>query len=123
MSEPTDSPQGGFTLVETLVALCLVASAGTIASGAAVSMLELARAARGEAAGLAAASDRVEALVATPAAERASGNDEVVVDGLQVVRTWRVAPDDPAPGLWRLEVTARWSAPRTTLLTLVAVAP
>ncbi|MFM7143876.1 MAG: hypothetical protein ACKO2K_18380 [Alphaproteobacteria bacterium] len=86
-------------------------------------MLELARAARGEAAGLAAASDRVEALVATPAAARSQGNDEVVVDGFMIVRTWRVSADDPAPGLWRLEATARWNAPRTTLLTLVAVAP
>ncbi|MFM8409796.1 MAG: prepilin-type N-terminal cleavage/methylation domain-containing protein [Alphaproteobacteria bacterium] len=123
MSERCARSQAGFTLVEALVALCLVASVGTIASGAASSMLELARAARGEAAGLAAASDRVEALVATPAAARSQGNDEVVVDGFTIVRTWRVAADDPAPGLWRLEATARWNAPRTTLLTLVAVAP
>jgi len=113
----------GFSLVETLVALGLVASVATIASGAAVSMLELARAARGEAAGLAAASEAIEALVATPAASRSSGDDRAVVDGFAIVRVWRVAPDEPAPGLARLEVTARWSAPRTTLLTLVAVAP
>ena len=36
----------GFSLVEALVALSLVASVATIASGAAVAMLELARAAR-----------------------------------------------------------------------------
>jgi len=113
----------GFSLVEALVALSLVASVATIASGAAVAMLELARAARAEAAGLAAASEKIEALVASPAGLRRAGDDEMEVDGVAVARVWRVAEDDPAPGLQRLEVTARWSAPRTTLLTLVAVAP
>ncbi|MBU6282603.1 hypothetical protein KGQ64_10215 [bacterium] len=123
MSERRTGPDDGFALAEALVALCLVASVATVASGAAVSMLELARAARGEAAGLAAASERIEALLASPAGTRSSGTDEVVVDGFPVVRTWRVGADDPAPGLARVEVTARWNAPRTTLLTLVAVAP
>jgi hypothetical protein len=43
--------------------------------------------------------------------------------GIDVARVWRVRGDDPAPGLTRVEVTARWSAPELTLLTLVAVAP
>ena len=113
----------GFTLVEVLVALGLVASVGTVASGAAAAMLEFARAARSEAAGLAAGVDKLEVLVAMPAAARVSGNDETVVDGLAIVRIWRVLRDDPVAGLARLEVTTRWMRPRTTLLTLVAVAP
>jgi type II secretory pathway pseudopilin PulG len=113
----------GWSLVEVLVALCLVGSVGVLASGAAYSLSRLARAARSEAAGLAAASDRIESLVATDRSRRASGNDEVVTDALAITRVWHVRADDPAPGLDRLEVTVRWLHPEATLLTLVAVAP
>lgn len=125
MNRP-DDPSGapvGLTLVEVLVALCLVGAVGVVASGAAESMTLLARAARSEAAGLAAASAKLEELIASPSDSRASGNDATVVDGLSVTRIWRVRRDDPASGLTRLEVTARWSKPSLTLLTLAAVAP
>ena len=111
----------GLTLVEVLVALCLVGAVGVVASGAAESMILLARAARSEAAGLAAASGKLEELLATASDSRSAGNDEAVVDGLSVTRIWRVRRDDPCPGLTRLEVTARWSRPSITLLTLAAV--
>jgi len=106
-----------------MVALCLLASVGVLASGAAYSIAKLVRAARSEAAGLVAATDKMEELLATSGAPRTSGNDEVVVDGLAVARVWRVVPDQPVSGVTRLEVTARWLQPTVTLLTVVAVAP
>lgn len=112
----------GFSLAEVLVALSLVASVGVIATGAGRSLARLARAARSEAAGLAAARARIEELLAAPPAQREGGNDEMVVDGLRIARVWRVRPDAPAPGLSWIEVTARWEHPSITLLTLVAVA-
>ena len=114
---------GGFTLVEVLVALCLVASVGVLASSAALAVLAMTTAAHAEAVGLAAASAKVEELFATEAAVRASGNDELPTSIGAVARVWRVLPDEPAAGLQRLEVTVRWSRPSVTLLSLVAVAP
>lgn len=114
---------GGFTLAEVLVALSLVASVGIVASAAAQSFLRFARAARSEAAGLVAASARLEEMLALGASRRESGNDEVVIDGLRITRTWRLERDVPEPGLTRVEVTARWEHPEITLLTLVGVAP
>lgn len=115
--------QGGFTLAEVLVALSLVASVGVVASGAAQSFLRFARAARSEAAGLAAASARLEEMLALASSRRENGNDELVVDGLRITRTWRLERDVPESGLTRVEVTARWEHPEITLLTLVGVAP
>lgn len=113
----------GFTLIESLVALALVASAGVVASVAAVAMLRLERAAHAEAAGLAAASEKLEELAALLPALRRSGNDTTDLDGVRLTRVWRVRGDDPVAGLTRLEVTARWDAPALTLLTLVMVVP
>jgi hypothetical protein len=113
----------GFTLVEALVALSLVASAGLVASVAGAAMLALERAAHGEAAGLAVAGEKMEELVALPPAERRNGTDDVVLDGVAVTRVWRVVAGDPAYGVTRLEVTARWERPDLTLLTLVGVVP
>jgi type II secretory pathway pseudopilin PulG len=111
------------TLVEVLVALGLLASAGIVASLAAASMLQLERAAHAEAVGLALAAEKLEELLATTPAARRNGNDETVLDGVGVARVWRVLDDEPARGVMRLEVTARWSAPALTMLTLVVAAP
>jgi type II secretory pathway pseudopilin PulG len=113
----------GWSLVEVLVALCLVGSAGVLASGAAHSLSKLARAARSEAAGLAAAMEKLEEVIALSSDLRSPGNDEVITDDLAVTRIWRVQPGAPTKGLDRVEVTARWLHPAPTLLTLVAVAP
>ena len=118
-----DHRDDGLSLIEVLVALCLVASAGVVASGAAQSMTTLVRSARSEAAGLAAATEKMEEIFASPHLRRASGNDEVITDGLAVTRIWRVQPGVPAAGLDRVEVTTRWLHPRATLLTVAAVAP
>jgi len=115
--------QGGFTLIESLVALGLVASAGVVASVAAVAMLQLEHAAHAEAVGLALAGEKLEELVAALPPARRSGNDESQLDGIDVARVWRVVNDDPTRGLTRLEVTARWEAPALTLLTLVTAVP
>lgn len=115
--------QRGFTLIESLVALGLVASAGVVASVAAVAMIELERAAHAEAVGLAVASEKIEQLAAATPAARRAGNDATELDGVAVTRVWRVRNDDPAYGLTRLEVTARWDAPALTLLTLVMTVP
>lgn len=115
--------EAGCTLIEALVALGLLASAGIVASVAALAMLQLERAAHAEAVGLAVASEKIEELVATPPVARRAGNDETSLDGVVVTRIWRVRDDDPAYGLTRLEVTARWDAPALTLLTLMTAAP
>jgi hypothetical protein len=106
-----------------LVALCLIGSAGVLASGAAQSMSRLARAARSEAAGLAAATEKLEELIALSSHLRSAGNDDVITDDLAVTRIWRVQPGSPVAGIDRVEVTVRWLHPAATLLTLVAVAP
>lgn len=113
----------GFTLVEVLVTLALLASAGVVATLGAIAMLRLERAAHAEAVGLALATERLEEMLAESPAARKGGNDETELDGVTVVRVWRVIADEPAPGLTRLEVSARWDHPSTTALTLVAVAP
>ena len=115
--------RGGFSLVEVLAALGLVGSAGVLASFAATALLSLSAAAHAEAAGLAAAAEKLEELIALPPAARASGNDQTSMAGVGVTRIWRVRSDDPVPGLDRMEVTARWDHPSLTLLTLVAAAP
>ena len=113
----------GMTLAEVLVALGLLASAGIVASLAAASMLQLERAAHAEAVGLAVAGEKLEELLATAPSARRAGNDETLLDGVDVARVWRVLDDVPARGVMRLEVTARWTAPALTMLTLVAAAP
>ena len=114
---------GGFTLLEVLAALGLVAAIGVIASGAARAMIHLTQAAHAEAAGLAAAEERLEELISLDSADRRSGNDETTLGDVALVRVWRVLRNDPASGLDRLEVTVRWSAPSLTLLTLATVSP
>lgn len=111
------------TLVEVLVALGLLASAGIVASMAAASLLQLERAAHAEAVGLALAAEKLEELLASTPASRRAGNDETSLDGVDVARVWRVRDDEPTAGVMRLEVTARWTAPGLTMLTLVASAP
>lgn len=118
----TDS-QDGFTLIEVLAAAGLLVSAGIVATLAAVAMLRLERAAHAEAVGLAVAGEKLEELIARRPAARAGGNDETDLDGVHVTRVWRVIDAAPARGLTRLEVTARWDSPRTTLLTMVAAVP
>jgi type II secretory pathway pseudopilin PulG len=113
----------GFTLIEAVVAICLVASAGVVASTAALGMLRLERAAHAEAAGLAAASEKLEELIGTEPSARRSGNDTTLLDGVELTRVWRVLDDLPARGLVRLEVTSRWDQPQLTLLTLVTAVP
>jgi len=115
--------RAGFTLIEVLAALGLVASVGVVSTAAGHALAVLGRAARAEAAGLAAAEAKVEEILSLRADRRAGGSDAITEAGIDVARVWRVRGDDPAPGLTRVEVTARWSAPELTLLTLVAVAP
>ncbi len=117
------SEERGFTLVEALVAMSLVASVGLVASVAGAALLELERAAHGEAVGLALASEKLEELIALPPAERRSGTDDVTLDGVAVTRVWRVVSDEPVHGVTRLEVTSRWEEPSLTMLTLVGAAP
>lgn len=115
--------ESGFTLIEVLAAAGLLASAGIVATLAAVAMLRLERAAHAEAVGLAVAGEKLEELMSRRPDARAGGNDETDLDGVHVTRVWRVIDSAPAPGLERLEVTARWDRPRTTLLTIVAAVP
>lgn len=115
--------QDGFTLIEVLAAAGLLVSAGIVATLAAVAMLRLERAAHAEAVGLAVAGEKLEELIARRPPARAGGNDETDLDGVHVTRVWRVIDAAPARGLTRLEVTARWDRPQTTLLTMVAAVP
>ena len=115
--------QSGFTLIEVLAAAGLLASAGIVATLAAVAMLRLERAAHAEAVGLAVAGEKLEELMSRRPDARAGGNDETELDSVHVTRVWRAIDAAPASGLERLEVTARWDRPRTTLLTLVAAVP
>jgi prepilin-type N-terminal cleavage/methylation domain-containing protein len=114
---------GGFTLVEVLVALGIVVSASMLALSASATMLRFVHAARAEAAGLAAAQEKIEELISTPRAGRVEGNDMVELAGIEVGRIWRVRPHPDLPGLQRVEVSARWEEPQLTVLVLVAVAP
>lgn len=113
----------GMTLIEVLIALCLVGSSGMLALAAAHSTLTFAHSARAEAAGLAAGQAKVEELLSLTHASRREGFDEVEFAGERIVRTWRVRSSEDMPGLERIEVTSRWDAPVLTLLVLVAVAP
>jgi len=115
--------RAGFTLLEVLAALGLLGAAGVMATGSGHALARLAWAARGEAAGLFSAEQKIEELLSLPAAERRAGNDETDASGVSVRRVWRVLDDTPAPGVTRLEVSASWETPGLTMLTLVAVAP
>jgi Tfp pilus assembly protein PilV len=115
--------QAGFTLIEVLAAAGLLISAGIVATLAAIAMLRLEQAAHAEAVGLAVAGEKLEELMARRPDARAGGTDATDLDGVHVVRVWRVIDAAPAPGLTRLEVSARWDRPRTTLLTVVAAVP
>ncbi|MEO2167029.1 MAG: prepilin-type N-terminal cleavage/methylation domain-containing protein [bacterium] len=114
---------GGFTLVEVLVALGIVVSASMLALSASATMLRFVHAARAEAAGLAAAQEKIEELISTLRTGRVEGNDMVELAGIEVGRIWRVRPHPDLPGLQRVEVSARWEEPQLTVLVLVAVAP
>jgi prepilin-type N-terminal cleavage/methylation domain-containing protein len=115
--------RGGFTLVEVLVSLSLVASVGVAATGAALALAALTARARAEAVALELASAKIEELVASPADRRDEGFDEVLAGAVRVTRMWRVGRGDPEPSLTRIEVTARWQDPELTMLILAAVAP
>lgn len=115
--------RAGFTLLEVLAALGLVGAVGVMATGAGHALAHLGLAARAEAAGLLAAEQKLEELLAARSEDRTGGTDAVDHSGIAVRRVWRVLPNNPAPGLERVEVSARWDVPRLTVLTLVAVAP
>jgi len=105
-----------------LAALGLLGAVAVVASGSGHALARLSRAARGEAAGLLAAEQKIEELLSLPAGRRRSGNDEIRASGITVRRVWRVREDAPAAGLARVEVSASWETPQLTILTLVAVA-
>ncbi len=115
--------QDGWTLVEVGLALCFVSGLAMTVGASAATLLRLAAEAHAEAIGLAAAASRLEELLATDPERRAPGTDVVTLGGTEVTRIWRPVADDPAAGLWRIEVTARWERPSITGLTLVGVGP
>src|SRR5262249_48727840 len=92
----------GFSFVGGVGALSFVSSVGVLASGAASAFITLAHAAHAEAVGLAAATEKLEELIATPAAARASGNDETAMGEVAVTRVWRVRAGDPVRDLDRI---------------------
>ncbi len=118
-----DCRQRGFALIEVVLALLFVAGLGMAASAAALALIKLVTEARAEAAGVTAAASRLEELLAASPAARLAGHDVVVVDTTEVTRIWHIVRDDPAAGLSRIEVTARWDRPSITGLVLVGVAP
>ncbi len=115
--------QEGWTLIEVGLALCFVSGLAMTAGASAVTLLRLAAEAHAEAVGLAVAASRLEELLAADPERRAPGTDVVALGGTEVTRIWRPVSDDPAAGLWRIEVTARWERPSIAALTLVGVGP
>lgn len=113
--------RAGFTLLEVLAALGLLAAMGLLASGAGHAMARMGEAGRQEAAGLLAAGNKLEELLALRASTLGSGHDRVRIAGVEVHRVWRIREDSPEIGLWRVEVSARWDGPALRQLTLVGV--
>jgi prepilin-type N-terminal cleavage/methylation domain-containing protein len=114
--------RSGFTLLEVLAALGLLAAMGLLASSAGHAMARLGGIARHEAAGLLAAENKLEELLALRASTLSGGHDRVRIAGVEVHRVWRVRAGSPEIGLWRVEVSARWEDPALRQLTLVGVA-
>ena len=113
----------GFSLLEVMAALGLLAAVAMMATSGGVALTRLGWAARGEAVGLFAAEEKIEELLSLPARAREAGYDDVDFSGIRVRRVWRLQNDAPVVGLTRLEVSTSWETPDLTLLTLVAVAP
>ncbi len=101
----------GSSIVEVLVALALAAvAAGGLAATAGTSVRALVQA-RGDAAALTLATERLEALRAGP---RADGADATVApDGATFARTWSVSPGRGRPD--RASASVTWNAHRLDL--------
>ena len=118
------APCGGFTLVEVLVAVAILA---VILLGLAASATSVVRANRTSyfntiAANL--AQDKLEELRAKTPADVIPGGPVVdTVYGAAFTRSWTVAADSPMNGLKRVEITVAWTDYVPHSLIVSAVVP
>lgn len=118
------APCGGFTLVEILVSMAVLAVMvlGLVAS--ATSIMKANKTSYSSTIATSLAQDKLEELRAkTPANVNSGGPLVDTVSGVTFTRTWTVTAGSPVVGVKRIDVVVVWTDYMTNSLTVSAVVP
>jgi len=118
------APRGGFTLVEVLVAMAVLAVILVGLTASATSVMRTNRTSYFNTIAANLAQDKLEELRAKTPADVIPGGPVVsTVSGAAFTRSWMVAADSPVIGVKRVDVTVQWTDYVPHSLTISAVVP
>lgn len=105
----------GFTLVEMMVALTLLAIGGLALAAFSVTINEANRSSTNRTRADQLLGESMEELQSMPYVDIVSRADTVVVGGVRFERLREVTPDTPVAGVKQVDLEARWTDGQTTL--------
>lgn len=105
----------GFTLVEMMVALTLLAIGGLALAAFSVTINEANRSSANRTRADQLLGESMEELQSMPYVDVVSRADTVVVGGVRFERLWDVKADTPVAGVKQVDLEARWTDGQATL--------
>lgn len=105
----------GFTLVEMMVALTLLAIGGLALAAFSVTINEANRSSANRTRADQLLGESMEELQSMPYVDIVSRADTVVVGGVRFERLWDVTADTPVAGVKQVDLEARWTDGQATL--------
>lgn len=99
----------GFTLVEMMVALTLLALGGLALAAFSVTINQANRSSTNRTRADQLLGERMEELQSTSYSDIVTGSDTVSVGGVIFERQWSVTADYPVDGVKRVDLQARWT--------------
>lgn len=109
------SGREGFTLVEIMIALIVLAFGALAVAGLSAVLIESNRGATNRTRADEALYQKVEEFQSIPYRSIANGSDTVSIGGVTFTRTWTIDPNTPVPNLLRLRLVAEWVEKGDTL--------
>jgi type IV pilus modification protein PilV len=111
--------QGGFTLIEILVAMAILGIAILAIAAGATSVIRANQTSYFNTIATNLAQDKLEELKANPATMASGGPvTEPPIDGVTFTRNWTVTADTPVGGLSQIDVTVTWTDYAARTLTI-----
>lgn len=104
----------GFTLVEMIVALTLLAIGGLALAAFSVTINEVNRSSTNRTRADQLLGERMEEFQSMSYVDVVDGTDTVTVGGVSFERQWSVTPNTPVDGVKRVDLEARWSEGEST---------
>lgn len=108
MSVRRFSGRGGFTLIEIVVAIVMLAFGVLASASLTAALMKSNRGVTNRTRAVEVAREKIEDLQSVNYATLASGTDTVVVRGITFTRTWTVTANSPMTNLKTIALTVTW---------------